>query len=55
MVSSHCEPQAGAKVWIFSAMHQSGEDLAKISGVAAILRFPLPEIETDSDDDSDSD
>jgi len=33
------------KVVIFSSMHVSGEQLEKISGVAAILRFPLPELE----------
>ena len=43
--------EAGGRVLIFSAMHQSGEDLAKISGVAAILRFPMPDIESDDDDD----
>jgi protein pelota len=34
---------AGAQVFIFSAMHASGEQLAKLSGVAAVLRFPLPD------------
>jgi protein pelota len=32
---------AGAVVHIFSAMHISGEQLAKLGGVAATLRFPL--------------
>ncbi len=30
---------------IFSSLHVSGEQLALLSGVAAILRYPLPEIE----------
>ena len=30
---------------IFSAMHLSGEQLNQLSGIAAILRFPLPELE----------
>lgn len=32
---------AGADVAIFSAMHPSGEQLASLSGVAAVLRYPL--------------
>ncbi|KAJ1619488.1 eRF1 domain 1-domain-containing protein [Pavlovales sp. CCMP2436] len=32
---------AGAQVFIFSAMHPSGEQLAQLSGVASLLRFPL--------------
>eukprot|EP01138_Halocafeteria_seosinensis_P005427 gb/GECG01005548.1/.p1 GENE.gb/GECG01005548.1/~~gb/GECG01005548.1/.p1 ORF type:complete len:413 (+),score=68.40 gb/GECG01005548.1/:1-1239(+) len=37
--------EQGGKVYIFSTMHVSGEQLNMISGVAAILRFPLPEID----------
>ena len=33
---------AGAGVHIFSSLHVSGEQLSRLSGVAAILRFPLP-------------
>jgi protein pelota len=45
---------AGGEVSIFSAQHTSGEQLAQISGVAAILRFPLPDIESDEEsEDSD--
>ncbi|GBG32273.1 Protein pelota [Hondaea fermentalgiana] len=36
---------AGAKVYMFSALHTSGEQLTQLSGVAAILRFPLPELD----------
>eukprot|EP00455_Lapot_gusevi_P009511 TRINITY_DN1426_c0_g1_i3.p1 TRINITY_DN1426_c0_g1~~TRINITY_DN1426_c0_g1_i3.p1 ORF type:complete len:395 (+),score=98.42 TRINITY_DN1426_c0_g1_i3:124-1308(+) len=32
-------------VKIFSTLHVSGEQLAQITGIAAILRFPLPDIE----------
>lgn len=51
---------AGGDVKIFSSMHISGEQLAQLTGIAAILRFPMPELEEDSDDengavDSDSD
>mmetsp|Transcript_5096 Transcript_5096/g.8843 ORF Transcript_5096/g.8843 Transcript_5096/m.8843 type:complete len:379 (+) Transcript_5096:373-1509(+) len=36
---------ANGTVHIFSSMHVSGEQLQQLSGVAALLRFPLPEIE----------
>lgn len=39
-----CKEQQ-CKVHIFSTLHVSGEQLAQLSGVAAILRFPMPEIE----------
>lgn len=51
---------AGGEVKIFSSMHISGEQLSQLTGIAAILRFPMPELE-DSDgeneagNDSDSD
>lgn len=45
---------AMGKVRIFSTMHASGEQLMSLSGIAAILRFPLPEPESD-DEDSDED
>lgn len=44
----------GGNVHIFSSLHVSGEQLAQYSGVAAILRFPLPELlegEEEEDDD----
>ena len=37
--------ESGAEVLIFSSLHVSGKQLEQMSGVAAILRFPLPEIE----------
>ena len=47
----------GAKVHIFSSMHSTGEQLKQITGIAAILRFPMPELLDmfDDDDDADSD
>ncbi len=36
---------AGGKSFVFSSMHISGEQLGQLGGVAAILRFPMPEIE----------
>ncbi len=35
---------AGGRVFVFSSMHLSGTQLKNISGVAALLRFPMPEI-----------
>lgn len=45
----------GGDVRIFSSLHVSGEQLGQLSGVAAILRFPMPEEEDYQDRDSDSD
>ena len=33
---------AGATTQIFSSMHVSGNQLSKLGGIAALLRFPLP-------------
>ncbi|KAI8916947.1 hypothetical protein DFJ77DRAFT_429701 [Powellomyces hirtus] len=35
----------GSTVLVFSSLHTSGEQLSQLTGVAAILNFPLPEIE----------
>mmetsp|Transcript_7038 Transcript_7038/g.21438 ORF Transcript_7038/g.21438 Transcript_7038/m.21438 type:complete len:394 (-) Transcript_7038:513-1694(-) len=35
---------AGGEVHIFSAMHVTGEQLGEMTGIAAMLRFPLPEL-----------
>ncbi|CAG8547189.1 13293_t:CDS:10 [Ambispora leptoticha] len=36
---------SGGKVLIFSSLHVSGENLNQLTGVAAILNFPVPDIE----------
>lgn len=36
---------SGGKVFIFSARHESGKQLSDLSGVAAVLRFSMPELE----------
>ena len=36
---------AGGKVHLFSARHASGQELELLSGAAAILRFPMPDLE----------
>lgn len=35
----------GGKVFIFSARHSSGQQLEQLTGVAAVLRFPMPHLE----------
>ncbi|KAJ1675898.1 Translation factor pelota [Spiromyces aspiralis] len=37
------------RVLIFSSLHVSGEQLQQLSGVAAILNFPLPEVESEAE------
>ncbi|XP_073722862.1 protein pelota homolog isoform X2 [Misgurnus anguillicaudatus] len=44
----------GGIVRIFSSLHVSGEQLNQLSGVAAILRFPIAEV-SEAEDDSSSD
>lgn len=44
--------EIGGEVKIFSSLHVSGEQLGQLSGVAAVLRFPIADPE---DDDSSSD
>ncbi len=36
---------AGGEALVFSSMHVSGEQLNNLSGIAAVLKFPLPELE----------
>jgi protein pelota len=35
----------GGNVYVFSSMHISGQQLQQVSGVAAILRYPLPDLD----------
>ena len=42
----------GGEVKIFSSMHVSGEQLEQLTGICAILRFPMQELEdSDSEDE----
>ncbi len=45
----------GGDVRIFSSLHVSGEQLDQLTGLCAILRFPMPELDEDDSDDTDSD
>lgn len=44
----------GGEVAVFSTQHVSGAQLREMSGVAAILRFPMPQINEMDDDDEES-
>ena len=46
--------RGGGKAHIFSSLHVSGEQLNSMGGIAAILRFPMPELEDLDLGDSDS-
>jgi protein pelota len=43
--------KGGGEVLIFSSIHESGKQLDQLTGVAAILSFPMPDIESDDDED----
>ena len=43
----------GGDVKIFSSLHVSGEQLDLLSGLCAMLRFPMAELEDTDDSDSD--
>lgn len=45
--------EVGGEVRIFSSLHVSGEQLEQLSGLCAILRFPMAELEDTDDSDSD--
>jgi protein pelota len=37
--------EKGGQVYLLSSMHVSGQQLQQVAGVAAILRFPLPDLD----------
>ena len=44
--------KGGGEVLIFSSIHESGKQLDQLTGVAAILNFPLPELESDEEEET---
>jgi len=44
----------GGEVKLFSTLHVSGEQLSQLGGVAAILRFPLPEIDDEYNEEEET-
>lgn len=45
----------GGKVIIFSTLHISGEELDKLTGIACILKYPIPELDEDLDYEEEND
>ena len=45
----------GGEVRVLSSEHESGKRLEGLSGIAAILTFPLDDLEADEDGDGDED
>eukprot|EP00002_Diphylleia_rotans_P003804 TRINITY_DN1269_c0_g1_i4.p1 TRINITY_DN1269_c0_g1~~TRINITY_DN1269_c0_g1_i4.p1 ORF type:complete len:394 (+),score=98.42 TRINITY_DN1269_c0_g1_i4:77-1258(+) len=43
----------GGKVVLFSSLHVTGEQLDQLSGIATILRYPMPDLEELDDDPAD--
>lgn len=42
--------ESGGHVRLFSSLHATGERLAMLGGVAAILRFPIPDLDDDEEE-----
>lgn len=43
--------QTGGQALVFSSLHSSGEELDKLTGVACILKYPLPDLDEEEDED----
>lgn len=43
--------QLGAKVFIFSSLHDSGVQLNQLTGIAALLKYPVPDLDDTDDED----
>lgn len=43
--------QNGGQVLIFSSLHESGEQLNQLTGVAVLLNYPVADLDEDEDDD----
>jgi len=41
--------EGGGEVKIYSSLHVSGEQLSQLGGIAAILRFPIPDIDDEDE------
>lgn len=47
--------QSGGKGVVFSTLHSLGEELDRMTGVACILNYPLPDLDEDLEEDEDED
>lgn len=43
--------RAGGSVVVFSSLHSSGEELDRLTGLACILKFPIPDLDEFSEED----
>ncbi|KAK6199195.1 uncharacterized protein RJT21DRAFT_44800 [Scheffersomyces amazonensis] len=43
----------GAQVFIFSSLHESGVQLNQLTGIAALLKYPVPDLDESEDEDED--
>ncbi|CUS21023.1 LAQU0S02e04016g1_1 [Lachancea quebecensis] len=43
--------RAGGSVVVFSSLHSSGEELDRLTGLACILKFPVPDLDEFSEED----
>jgi protein pelota len=41
----------GGNVLVFSSLHTTGEQLTQLTGIAAILHFGLPDLETEVEEE----
>ncbi|RLV90111.1 Protein dom34 [Spathaspora sp. JA1] len=41
----------GAGVYIFSSLHESGVQLNQLTGIAALLKYPIPDLDSDEEDE----
>lgn len=46
--------ESGGEVRMFSSLHPSGEQLDQLTGIAAILRFPMDELDEEGDSDAEN-
>ncbi|QEU58604.1 Dom34 [Kluyveromyces lactis] len=45
--------QTGGKAYIFSSLHNIGEELDRLTGLACILKYPVPDLDEDIDEEED--
>ncbi|CAH02968.1 uncharacterized protein KLLA0_A08646g [Kluyveromyces lactis] len=43
--------QTGGKAYIFSSLHNIGEELDRLTGLACILKYPVPDLDEDIDEE----
>ena len=41
----------GGKTLVFSTLHSLGEELDQLTGIACILKYPLPDLDEDNNEE----